>query len=120
MNVLEGNPEHQGRFDLGGFGMRTMAGVWQCTPGKFEYTYPGDEICTLLAGKIHVTEQDGTTHTYTAGDIFYTSKGEQVTWVIEEKGDWPGRRAGWTGSCPADRKRRARAGRCRAAWPSLA
>jgi len=57
VNVLEGNPEHQGRFDLGGFGMRTMAGVWQCTPGKFEYTYPGDEICTLLEGKIHVTEQ---------------------------------------------------------------
>ncbi len=31
-----------------------------------------------------MTEQDGTTHTYTAGDIFYTNKGEKVTWVIEE------------------------------------
>ena len=84
VKVLEGDPVHEGRFDLGGFGTRTMAGVWQCTPGKFEYTYPGDEICTLLKGKIHVTEQDGTTHTYTAGDIFYTNKGEKVTWVIEE------------------------------------
>ncbi len=84
VNVLAGSPKHEGRFDLGGFGMRTMAGVWQCTPGKFEYTYPGDEICTLLAGKIHVTEQDGTVHTYGAGDTFYTSKGEQVTWVVEE------------------------------------
>ena len=38
VNVLDGNPVHEGRFDLGGFGMRTMAGVWQCTPGKFDYT----------------------------------------------------------------------------------
>ncbi len=52
VNVLDGNPVHEGRFDLGGFGMRTMAGVWQCTPGSFEYTYPGDEICTLLQGKV--------------------------------------------------------------------
>ena len=82
--VLEGNPEHSGRFDLGDFGTRTMAGVWRCTPGKFAYTYPGDEICTLLAGKIRVTEQDGTAHTYSAGDIFCTSKGEQVTWEVLE------------------------------------
>ncbi len=40
--VLEGDPVHSGRFDLGGFGTRTMAGVWQCTPGKFAYTYPGE------------------------------------------------------------------------------
>ena len=84
VEVLEGSPEHSGRFDLGGFGTRTMAGIWQCTPGRFEYTYPGDEICTFLAGKARLTEGDGTVHTYSAGDTFYTSKGEQVTWEILE------------------------------------
>ena len=61
-----------------------MAGVWQCTPGKFEYTYPGDEICTLLAGRIQVTDENGTMHEYGAGDIFYTRKGEVATWEILE------------------------------------
>ena len=50
ITTTEGNPQHSGRFDQGGFGARTMVGVWECTPGKFEYTYPGDEICTLLIG----------------------------------------------------------------------
>jgi uncharacterized cupin superfamily protein len=82
--VLEGNPVHEGRFDLGGFGTRTMAGVWQCTRGKFEYTYPGDEICTLLEGHIRVTDKDGKVHDYRAGDTFFTSKGEFAIWEIVE------------------------------------
>ncbi len=82
--VLEGKPTHAGRFDLGGFGMRTMAGVWECTPGKFQYTYPGDEICTLLAGKLRVTDENGKVHNYKAGDIFYTRKSEVAVWEILE------------------------------------
>lgn len=85
VKVIEGNPQHSGRFDLGGFETRTMVGVWECTPGKFEYTYPGDEICTLIEGKIRVTEKDGTVHEYGAGDTFYTTKGETVTWEVVEK-----------------------------------
>lgn len=82
--VVAGDPKHEGRFDLGGFGQRTMAGVWQCTPGKFEYTYPGDEICTLLAGKLRVTDHEGKVHNYKAGDTFYTRKGEFAVWEILE------------------------------------
>ncbi len=85
VTTLEGNPQHSGRFDHGGFGARTMVGVWECTPGKFEYTYPGDEICTLLEGHIRVTEGDGSVHDYKAGDSFFTVKGETVTWEVLEK-----------------------------------
>lgn len=62
ITVLEGDPIHSGRFNVGNFGMRTMIGVWECTPGKFEYTYPGDEICTLLHGKIELICEDGKVH----------------------------------------------------------
>ena len=82
--VLEGEPIQSGRFDVGGFGTRTMAGVWQCTPGRFEYTYPCDEICTLLQGKIEVLSEDGETHEYKAGDTFYMRKGEFATWTVVE------------------------------------
>jgi len=82
--VLAGNPVHSGRFDLGGFGKRTMAGVWECTPGSFEYTYPGDEICTLISGRISVVDERGKTHTYGPGDTFYTRKGEVAIWTVLE------------------------------------
>lgn len=85
VKVLSGNPKHFGRFDLGGFETRQMVGVWECTSGKFEYTYPGDEICTLLAGRIRVTEKNGTVHEYKAGDTFFTVKGETVVWEVLEK-----------------------------------
>lgn len=84
IKVLAGDPVHTGRFDVGNFGLRTMAGVWQCTPGKFEYTYPGDEICTLLQGKISLVDEDGATHDYGPGDTFYTRKGEVVVWTVIE------------------------------------
>jgi uncharacterized cupin superfamily protein len=83
-NVVEGTPTHSGRFDVGGFGMRTMIGVWECTPGKCEYTYPGDEMCTLIKGKIQLLCEDGKVHDYSAGDTFYTRKGEVATWTVIE------------------------------------
>ena len=82
INVLEGDPIHSGRFDVGNFCMRTMIGIWECTPGKFEYTCPGDEICTLLHGRIQLICEDGKVHDYVAGDTFYTRKGEVATWIV--------------------------------------
>ena len=79
-----GIPVQSGRFDVGGFGTRTMAGVWACTPGSFAYTYPGDEICTLLEGKIRLVAEDGEAHEYVAGDTFYNSKGEVWNWTVIE------------------------------------
>lgn len=84
VNTIEGNPVHTGRFDVGGFGMRTMIGVWECTPGKFEYTYPGDEMCTIIKGKIQLLCENGEIHNYSAGDTFYTRKNEVATWTVIE------------------------------------
>lgn len=85
VKVLEGDPVHLGRCDLGSFETRQVVGEWECTPGKFEYTYLGDEFCTLLAGRIRITEKDGAVHEFRAGDTFYTVRGETVTWEVLEK-----------------------------------
>ena len=82
INVLEGDPIHSGRFDIGNFCMKTMTGIWECTPKKFEYTCPADEICTLLHGRIQLICEDGKVHDYVAGDTFYTRKGEVATWIV--------------------------------------
>lgn len=62
INVLEGDPIYSRRFDVENFGTRTMIGVLECTPRKFEYTYPDDEICTLLHEKIQLICEDGKVH----------------------------------------------------------
>ena len=84
IKVTKGDPEHSGRFDVGGFGVRTMVGEWLCTPGSFEYTYPGDEFCTLLEGKVRIKCEGGKMHEYNAGDTFYTRKGEVAHWEVVE------------------------------------
>ncbi len=84
INVLSGDPQHRGRHDFGDFESRLQVGVWECSPGSFEYTYPGDEICTLLAGRIRVTDADGVAHEFSAGDSFFTTRGETVTWEVLE------------------------------------
>ena len=84
VEVKGGDPQHQGRHDIGDFTARLQVGVWECTPGKFNYTYPGDEICTLVDGKIRITEADGETHEFGAGDTFFAIQGETVTWEVIE------------------------------------
>jgi len=84
VKVTSGEPQHQGRHDIGDFTSRLQVGVWECTPGTFEYTYPGDEICTLVSGSIDITDSQGDVHTFSAGDTFFTEQGETVTWQINE------------------------------------
>ena len=62
IKLLEGDPIRSGRFDVGNFCTRTMIGICECTPGKFEYTCPADEICTLLRGRIQLICEDGKVH----------------------------------------------------------
>ncbi len=84
IKVIKGDPIHSGRFDVGGFGVRTMVGEWSCTPGSFEYTYPGDELCIIVEGRIRLKDEDGKMHEYGAGDTFYTRKGEVAIWQVLE------------------------------------
>lgn len=80
--LLDGDPQGKGRHDLGTFTSRLQVGVWECTPGKMVYTYPADEICTLLKGKLKITDATGNTREYSAGDTFFATKGESLTWEI--------------------------------------
>ena len=58
-NILSGDPQQSGRVDFGSLEGPLISGVWECTPGKFEITYPWGELATLLKGRITVTDADG-------------------------------------------------------------
>ena len=80
--IVEGNPEAYIRFDAGGPSTRHRQGLWRCTPGAFACIEKGDELQTVLEGKLILIHEDGSSQEFTAGDSFYTEKGEKVTWKI--------------------------------------
>ena len=83
--VLEGEPRHFGRLDVGSFESDFMLGVWECTEGKFEWTEVGFELQTLVAGRLRIIDVDGVAHDLAAGDTFFTRKGDCMVWEVIER-----------------------------------
>ena len=82
--VVRGNPIPSIRFEIGEANSMIRTGYWACTAGAFECTEAGDELQTLLKGRLKIIESDGTEHVFAAGDSFFTRKGEVVVWDVLE------------------------------------
>ena len=63
-----------------------LTGVWECAPCKEEIeSYPVHEMMTVISGSVTLTNKNGDSETFTAGDVFFIPKGTQCTWHITEK-----------------------------------
>ncbi len=82
--VLEGNPMAAIRFDVGDAQSPHQLGVWRCTPGRFACIEKGDELQTLMVGRLSLTGEDGIERRFNAGDSIYTTRGERVIWDVQE------------------------------------
>ncbi|MGB0385155.1 MAG: cupin domain-containing protein [Ardenticatenaceae bacterium] len=83
--IVRGNPRASLRFDMGGSDKQLRLGIWRCTEGAFECIEAGDELQTVISGRLRLIESDGTAHEFGPGDSIFTRKGERVVWdVIEE------------------------------------
>lgn len=61
------------------------SGVWVCAPSYEKIdSYPVDELMTVVAGSVTVTDDKGVVNTFTAGDTFYIAKGAKCIWEITE------------------------------------
>lgn len=61
------------------------SGVWTCSAGQWDETdYAVNEVMVMLAGRLRITNADGSVHDLTAGDIFYLAKGWAGRWEILE------------------------------------
>lgn len=60
------------------------AGIWECRPGKWRVVFTEHEFCQLLAGRIVVTGDDGSEHTYVTGDAFVSPSGFTGYWEVVE------------------------------------
>lgn len=56
------------------------SGIYECTAGKWKVTYNEDEFCTLIEGKVRLTNEEGDTQEFTAPDSFLIPSGYKGTW----------------------------------------
>ena len=62
-----------------------LCGVWECAPSREELeAYPVNEMMTVLSGSVTLTNADGSSDTFTAGDTFFIPKGTRGVWEITE------------------------------------
>jgi uncharacterized protein len=60
------------------------AGVWECTPGKWQIACEEWEYCRILSGVSIVTGEDGTARRLAAGDSLILRPGFKGTWEVIE------------------------------------
>jgi len=82
--ILRGDPRASGRLDHGSSNGRHRLGIWACTKGAFECTELGDELQTIIHGRLTLTRVGGESITCGPGDSIFTRKGERVVWDISE------------------------------------
>ena len=82
-DIISGNPQASGRFDLGTANSQLRMGIWSCSEGTFSCTEQGDELQTIISGRLILTRDDGESIECGPGDSIFTRKGERVTWHIK-------------------------------------
>lgn len=82
--ILRGEPRASGRLDAGANDGPWRLGIWCCTEGAFECTELGDELQTVISGRLRLTRVGGETIECGPGDSIFTRKGERVIWDIRE------------------------------------
>ncbi len=77
--VREGKPE--ARATLLTQTNKARAGVWECTAGKFDWTFDVDETVFILEGEVHV-ESEGKTQVLAAGSTAFFPCGLTTRWFV--------------------------------------
>ena len=81
--IHKGSPKASGRIDVSTDSTRT--GIWKFTEGTFECTEQGDELMTILSGKVRVKDVVmGQVVELKPGDSMFSRDGKRVIWEILE------------------------------------
>jgi len=61
-------------------------GVWEAGAGKTNLkNFPFTEYVLMISGSVIVTEEDGTSRSFVAGDTFVIPKGWSGVWDVQER-----------------------------------
>lgn len=81
--LIHGNPEFRS-WTIESSDKGVSVGVWESTPGKWEFSNTHWEYCRIISGVSVVTEVGGESYTVKAGDSFVLKPGFSGTWEVIE------------------------------------
>ena len=82
--IVQGDPVASGCIDYGSPDGTARLGVWRCTEGVFDCNELGDELQTILQGRLILTLEGQAPIECIPGESIFTRKGQRVRWDIRE------------------------------------
>ena len=82
--VLEGDPDARGAVISRSDDSRIIRGVWECTPGKFKWTFSYDETLVVASGRAIVELDTGERVELEPGVMAFFGRGHESTWTVSE------------------------------------
>jgi hypothetical protein len=83
-DVIAGNPATRTQNYFTDRTGQFFAGLWESSVGKWRIRYTESEFCTILAGRVVLTDAAGKSETFVAGDSFVIPSGFTGTWETVE------------------------------------
>lgn len=82
--LVAGDPEQAVQNLFSDASNQFFAGFWESTPGIWRVRYTENEFCHLLAGRIRITDEAGTSWNFTSGASFVVPAGFNGVWEVIE------------------------------------
>lgn len=84
--LVAGNPERRTWNRFTDPTESVFAGAWECDPGAWLVVYPTnqDEFCTMISGRVRLTDTNGGAREFGPGDSFVIPGGFEGTWETLE------------------------------------
>lgn len=84
--LVRGNPARTTWNHYTDAGEKVFAGVWACEPGAWRVSYPAsqDEFCSILEGRVRLTDLAGGVRELGPGDSFVVPGGFEGIWETLE------------------------------------
>lgn len=81
--ICEGNPVARVAQLSRSKDQTTTTVVWDCTAGKFDWTYDCDETIHIIEGSIVLSDDGNPPKRLGPGDVVFFPKGAQVSWQVD-------------------------------------
>lgn len=79
--IEEGQPRARGAVVIQSEDGTLFSGQWDCTAGRFSWTYNEDEVIHILEGEAFI-EVDGAMRAISPGDTIFFPLGQTVRWHV--------------------------------------
>lgn len=82
---IAGAPEERGQVQYLSADGQFASGIWEGDAGRYEIaSYPVDEMCVLLSGRLIVSAAGGEERTIGPGEAFVIPQGFTGSWILLE------------------------------------